>query len=140
MSMNVSLESTFGPLNFKGTNDRGQTIQLSGDKEAVSPMESVLMAIAGCSSIDIELILKKMRQEVEKLEVKVSAERAEDHPKVFTAIKIHYILHGDLKEEKVRQAVELSMEKYCSVSLMIKATVPIEYTFEIRPTRWDEGL
>lgn len=138
--MNVTLESTFGPLNYKGTNERGQSIQLSGDQEAVSPMESVLMAIAGCSSIDIEFILKKMRLEAKKIEVKVSGDRAETPPKVFTAIRIHYILHGDLKEEKVKQAVELSMEKYCSVSIMIKKSVPITYTYEVRPTTWDEGL
>ncbi|MBK6782811.1 MAG: hypothetical protein IPG79_02950 [Saprospiraceae bacterium] len=57
--MKIHLESTFGPLNFKGTNERGQSLQMSGDKESVSPMEAVLMAVAGCSSIDIELILKK---------------------------------------------------------------------------------
>lgn len=138
--MEIKLESTFGPLNFKGTNERGQTLQLSGDQEAVSPMESILMAVAGCSAIDIELILKKMRQNLKKTEVFVDGIRAEEAPKVFTKIKIHFILHGDLKEEKVKQAVELSMEKYCSVTIMLKKTVDIAYSFEIRPVTWDEGM
>lgn len=138
--MHIKLESTHGPLNFKGTNERGQSIQLSGEKAAVSPMESVLMAVAGCSSIDIEMILKKMRQELHKMEVDVKAVRAEEAPKVFTSIHVHYILHGDLKDEKVRQAIELSMEKYCSVSIMLKNSVNITYTYEIRPVRWNEEM
>ncbi|MFZ1705553.1 MAG: OsmC family protein [Saprospiraceae bacterium] len=138
--MIVKLESTFGKLNFKGTNERGQSLQLSGDKESVSPMEAVLMAVAGCSSIDIELILTKMRQDLKKIEVEVNGIRAEETPKVFTKMEIHYILHGDLKKDKVQKAVELSMEKYCSVSLMLKQSVEIAYTFEIRPVTWDESM
>ncbi|MBK8079359.1 MAG: OsmC family protein [Saprospiraceae bacterium] len=131
--MKIHLESTFGPLNFKGTNERGQSLQMSGDKESVSPMEAVLMAVAGCSSIDIELILKKMRQDLHKIEVEVDSLRADEDPKVFTKIKIHYILHGNIKEEKAKQAIDLSMEKYCSVSIMLKKSVEINYDFEIRP-------
>jgi putative redox protein len=114
-------------------------VHLSGEKEAPSPMETVLMAVAGCSSIDVELILKKMRQDLQKVEVTVQATRAEEAPKVFKTIQIHYILYGEIKEEKAKQAIELSMEKYCSVSLMLKATVEITYTFEIRPAGGLEG-
>jgi putative redox protein len=137
--MLIKLESTFGSMNYKGTNERGQSLQLSGHQEAPSPMEAVLMAVAGCSSIDVELILKKMRQDLQKVEVTVQATRAEEAPKVFKTIQIHYILYGDIKEEKAKQAIELSMEKYCSVSLMLKATVDITYTFEIRPAGGLEG-
>ncbi len=137
--MQIKLESTPGSLNYKGTNERGQSVQLSGAKEAPSPMETVLMAVAGCSSIDVELILKKMRQDLQKVEVTVLATRAEEAPKVFKTIQIRYILYGDIKEEKAKQAIELSMEKYCSVSLMLKATVDITYTFEIRPAGEQEG-
>jgi putative redox protein len=137
--MQIKLESTPGSLNYKGTNERGQSVQLSGAKEAPSPMETVLMAVAGCSSIDVELILIKMRQDLQKVEVTVQATRAEEAPKVFKTIQIHYILYGDIKEEKAKQAIELSMEKYCSVSLMLKATVDITYTFEIRPAGEQEG-
>ena len=138
--MLIKLESTFGSMNYKGTNERGQSLQLSGDQEAPSPMEAVLMAVAGCSSIDVELILKKMRQDLHKIEVEVDSLRADEDPKVFTKIKIHYILHGNIKEEKAKQAIELSMEKYCSVSIMLKKSVEINYDFEIRPVTWDESL
>ena len=136
--MKIHLESTFGPLNFKGTNERGQSLQMSGDKESVSPMEAVLMAVAGCSSIDIELILKKMRQDLHKIEVEVDSLRADEDPKVFTKIKIHYILHGNIKEEKAKQAIDLSMEKYCSVSIMLKTSVEIKYSFKIRTKKWND--
>ncbi|MBK6782810.1 MAG: OsmC family protein [Saprospiraceae bacterium] len=81
-----------------------------------------------------------MRQDLHKIEVEVDSLRADEDPKVFTKIKIHYILHGNIKEEKAKQAIELSMEKYCSVSIMLKKSVEINYDFEIRPVTWDESL
>ena len=129
--MNIVLESTHGDLNFKGTNERGQSIQLSGNKESVSPMESVLMAAAACSSIDVEMILKKMRQDVVSIVVKVEGTRAGAIPAVFTKINMHYIITGDVKEEKALKAVEMSMEQYCSVSLMLAKSVDITYSVEV---------
>ncbi|MBK9150907.1 MAG: OsmC family protein [Saprospiraceae bacterium] len=129
--MKVILESTHGELNFKGTNERGQSMQFSGNKEAVSPMESVLMAAAACSSIDVEILLKKMRQDIQHIKVEVEGQRADAVPAVFTKIHMHYILSGNIKEEKARQAVAMSMEKYCSVSIMLAATVQITHSFEV---------
>ncbi|MBK9256319.1 MAG: OsmC family protein [Saprospiraceae bacterium] len=129
--MEVIIQSTHGDLNFKGTNERGQSIQLSGNKEAVSPMEAVLMAAAGCSSIDVELFLKKMRQDIKSILVKVTGERVDAVPAVFSSIHMHYILTGDIKEAKAKQAIEMSIEKYCSVSIMLGATVKISHSFEI---------
>ena len=100
--MKVILESTYGDLNFKGTNERGQIIQFSGNKEAVGPMESVLMAAAACSAIDVETILKKMRQEVKSVKVEIEGIRAEAVPAVFTKIHMHYIINGDIKQEKAK--------------------------------------
>ena len=80
--MKVFVESTHGEMNFKGTNERGQSIQFSGNKEAVSPMESVLMAAAACSSIDVEMILKKMRQELKSVHVEIEGTRADAVPAV----------------------------------------------------------
>ena len=130
--MEVVVQSTYGDLNFKGTNERGQTLQFSGNKESVSPMEAVLMSAAGCSAIDVELFLKKMRQDLHPIEVKVSGTRADAVPAVFTKIHMHYILIGDIKEAKAKQAIELSMEKYCSVSIMLTSSVEITHSFEIR--------
>lgn len=131
--MKIILESTHGDLNFKGTNDRGQSVQFSGNKEASSPMETVLMAAAACSSIDVELILKKMRQDVEGIKVEVKGERREEIvPAIFTAIHLHFILTGEIKEKKAKEAVELSLEKYCSVSLSLDRDIKISHSFEIR--------
>lgn len=131
--MKIKLESTHGERNYKGTNERGQSVQFSGNKEAVSPMENVLMSAAACSSIDIDLILKRMRQDFISLEVDAEAVRAENEtPAVFTKIHLHYIVKGNkLKEEKVRQAIQMSLETYCSVSKMIEKTAEITHSFEI---------
>lgn len=129
--MKVHLISTEGDKNFKGTNDRGQTMSFSGSKEGVSPMEATLMASAACSSIDIELILKKMRQPLIKIEVQASANRAETEPKVFTDIHLHYVIHGDVKEDKVQKAIDMSMNQFCSVSIMLAKAAPITTSYEI---------
>jgi putative redox protein len=130
----VSLQKTYGDVNFKGTNDRSQSIQLSGNKEAVSPMEAVLMSAAACSAVDVEILLKKMRQKLIHIEVKIKGERAESVPAIFTAIHMHYIIIGDIREEKAMKAIQLSMEKYCSVSIMLAKTAKISYTLEVRPS------
>lgn len=138
--MEVILESIHGDLNFRGTNDRGQSLQFSGNKEAVSPMESVLMAAAACSSIDVEMILKKMRQNVTSVKVKVNGTRADAVPAVFTKIHLHFMISGDLKEEKAKKAVQMSMDEYCSVSIMLAKAVEITYTVEVLPDQWDDKM
>ncbi len=129
--MKIFLKSAEGDLNFTGTNERGQSIELSGNKEAVSPMESVLMAAAACSSVDIEMILKKMRQDIKSISVEVEAERADAIPAVFTKIHLHYNVTGNIKPEKVQKSLEMSMEQYCSVSTMLSKVVAITYSFEV---------
>jgi len=138
--MKVILESTYGDLNFKGTNERGQSIQFSGNKEAVGPMESVLMAAAACSAIDVETILKKMRQEVKSVKVEIEGTRAEAVPAVFTKIHMHYIINGDIKQEKAQKAVDMSVEQYCSVSIMLAKSVEITYSAEVRVPEWNENI
>jgi len=138
--MKVFLESTFGELNFRGTNERGQTMQFSGSKEAVSPMESVLMAAAACSSIDVETLLKKMRQDVKSISVEIDSTRADDVPAVFTKMHLHYIINGDVKEDKAQKAVQMSMEQYCSVSLMLAKAVEITHSFEVRLQEWSNDI
>jgi len=138
--MKVILESTYGDLNFKGTNERGQSIQFSGNKEAVGPMESVLMAAAACSAIDVETILKKMRQEVKSVKVEIEGIRAEAVPAVFTKIHMHYIINGDIKQEKAQKAVDMSVDQYCSVSIMLAKSVEITYSAEVRVPEWNENI
>ena len=129
--MKIKLESTHGELNFKGTNDRGQSLQLSGNKESVSPMEAVLMSAAGCSAIDVEIFLKKMRQPFTNIEVEVEGKRVDAVPSVFSDIHLHYKIYGEVKTEKAQKAVEMSMEKYCSVSIMLQKAVNMTHSFEV---------
>ena len=129
--MNITLRSTDNTEHYTATNEKGQAINLSGDGSSPGPMQMVLMAMAGCSSIDIDMILKRMRQPIESIAVNVESKRKEDIPRTFTHVHMHYILKGDLKEKKVKQAIDLSLEKYCSVSLMIRAVAEITSSFEI---------
>lgn len=129
--MEIKLESTHGSLNFKGTNSRGQCLQFSGNKESVSPMESVLMAAAACSSIDVEIFLNKMRQPFDRIAVEVKGNRVDEVPAIFSDIHLHYKIYGDVKLEKAEKAVEMSMEKYCSVSIMLQKGVTMTHSFEV---------
>jgi putative redox protein len=127
----IKLESTDGELNFKGTNERGQSLQLSGNKESVSPMEAVLMSAAACSAIDVEIFLNKMRQPLNHIEVEVNGERVDEVPAIFSHIHLHYKIYGDVKAEKAVKAVEMSMEKYCSVSIMLQKGVNMTHSHEV---------
>lgn len=127
--MKVKLHSTDFST-FEGTNSKNQSITL-GDGAAVGPMESVLLAAAGCSTIDIVMILKKMRQPLEEILVEVDGTRTDEIPRVFTKIHLHYTLTGKLKDQKVKQAIDLSLEKYCSVVIMLSKAVTIESSYEI---------
>lgn len=111
---------------FVGTNSLGmQTYYDSNNGEfeqtAATPMEIVLQAMGACSAIDIVSIIKKKRKIVTDLEVKLEADRKDDYPKIFTNIRVKYILTSpDANENELIRAVELSQEKYCNVSIMLK--------------------
>ena len=106
--------------------------QFGGSKAASTPMELLLMSLAGCTSADVISIIDKMRLNYNKYEVLVSAERAEEHPKVYTKIHIDYYIFGeDIKEESFKRAIELSQEKYCSISAMLNKAVDITYAYHI---------
>lgn len=95
-------------------------------------MESVLLAVGACSSIDVVDILKKSRQDISDCTCELSAERAEDAPRVFTAIHAHYKVKGaKVSEKHLVRAVQLSAEKYCSVMLMLQDKVKITTSYEL---------
>lgn len=103
-----------------------------GRNLAPRPMEMVLLGTGGCTAYDVVVILKKSSQEVTGCEVKLSAERAETDPKVFTRIHMHFVIRGrSLKRNVVEHAVRLSHEKYCSASAMLGKTAEITKDFEI---------
>lgn len=115
---------------FHGSNVKDQTITL-GNGNAVGPMEGVLLSAAGCSTIDIVMILEKMRQPIESIEVQVEGTRQEEIPRIFTHMHLHYTLKGKLKDKKVKEAVDLSIEKYCSVVIMLSKAVEVSTSYEI---------
>lgn len=130
--MKVTLQTQAGLEVFEGKNEQGHTILLGGKGNAVGPMESVLIAAAGCSTIDIIMILEKMKQGVTDVKVEVQGTRREKIPRYFTDIHLHYIITGEVKEKKAEQAVNSSLEKYCSVSLMLEKAVNITSSFEVK--------
>lgn len=104
-----------------------------GRNLGVRPMEMVLIGLGGCTNFDVVSILKKARQPVESCEAFLEAERADEEPKVFTKIHVHFVVKGrGLKEAQVKRAVELSAEKYCSASIMLgRGGVEITHDYEI---------
>ena len=135
--MNISVNWVDGML-MVGKSHSGHSITMDGPPEiggnnlGVRPMEMLLLGVAGCTMIDVVTTLKKMRQDLTKCETKLSAERADEHPKVFTDIHIQFIVKGqDLDPKKVEKAITLSAEKYCSASIMLGKTASITHDFEI---------
>ena len=126
-------------VEFEITPSSGHTITTDGPESSggnnagARPMELVLMGVGGCASYDVVMILKKARQSVTSCVCQLEAERAEQPPRVFTKIHMHFVVSGqDLTESKVARAVELSAEKYCSASIMLsRGGVNIEHSFEI---------
>jgi putative redox protein len=121
---------------FVAMSPSGHAVTLDADRErnsAPGPMEMLLVALGTCTATDVVMILKKKRQELEALEVSVSGERAEEPPRVWTKIEIVYTLRGALNEKAVRDAIELSESKYCSVAAMLGKTAKISFRFEILP-------
>jgi putative redox protein len=103
-----------------------------GNNLAPRPMETVLAGTGGCTAYDVVLILKRGRHDVRGCQVQVSAERAEVDPKVFTRIRMHFVVSGrQLRAAAIERAIALSHERYCSASIMLGKTADISTSFEI---------
>jgi putative redox protein len=125
-------------MSFVGESDSGHSVVMDGAPEAggrnlgVRPMEMLLLGLGGCTAFDVVSILHKSRQQLVDCEVEIEAERAEEIPKVFTKIHVHFIVSGkDLDESKVAKAVALSADKYCSASRMLEKATTITHDFEV---------
>lgn len=119
---------------FVGHASSGHAIVIDGsaDKLGPSPMELVLLGLIGCSAYDVIDILDKKKQAVAGFEVIAHAERAADHPRVYTAIAVEFVVHGRaIKAKAVEDAIRLSMEKYCSVAGMLNKTAHITTSYRI---------
>jgi putative redox protein len=125
-------------MSFIAETGSGHMVAMDGAPEAGGrnlaprPMELLLAGTGGCTAFDIVMILKKGRQEVTGCEVKLSADRASEDPKVFTRINMHFVVSGrGLKPEAVERAVKLSAEKYCSASIMLGKTAEMMHSWEV---------
>lgn len=107
--------------------------EIGGRNLGVRPMEMILMGLGGCTAMDVLSILKKQRQNVTDCLIELDGLRRDEHPRIFTNIHIHFIIkgRGGLKKSLIKRAVDLSAEKYCSVSAMLAQTVNITYDYEI---------
>lgn len=130
--MKITLNRLNDEFLFECKNSAGNIILLDNtrqeDAQGVSPMESVLMAVAGCSGIDIVMILKKQRQIITSFKAEVEGERVEvEEAKPFKSIRVVFFLEGEIDTKKALKAVQLSFEKYCSVSKTLEPNVTVTY-------------
>lgn len=140
--MKITLNRINDNYLFECANENGQKILLNNVREdqnnGVSPMESVLMAVAGCSSIDIIHILKKQKQEITHFSADVEGDRVEvGDVKPFKSIKVKVMLEGEIEVSKAKRAAELSFEKYCSVAEMLKNSVEIGHEVYVNGKKVD---
>lgn len=126
-------------MSFVGESGSGHSVVMDGPPEfggrnlGVRPMEMLLLGMGGCASFDVVSMLKKGKQDLVDCEVDITAQRAESEPKVFTKIHLHFVISGnELSESRIKRAVELSAEKYCSASIMLGKTAEITHDYEIR--------
>lgn len=138
MSTEVSAQVMFQEgMRFLGSASSGTTVQLdapasAGGGTGLTPMELLLISLAGCSAMDVIAILRKKRQPAEHLDVRVHGWRREEHSSVFTAIWLEYIVHGDdVDQEAVARAIELSKDRYCPVWAMLGQSVQITSSFRV---------
>lgn len=125
-------------MSFIAETGSGHLVAMDGSPEAGGnnlaprPMELLLAGAGGCTSFDVILILRKSRQAIKDCTVAIEAERADEDPKVFTRINMHFTVTGtNLKAEVVERAIKLSAEKYCSASIMLGKTAAITHSWEI---------
>ncbi len=131
-------------LSLVGKADSGHWVSMDaaqkfgGEDAGARPLELFLLGLGGCTSMDIISILKKKRVHLEFYECYLEAERVEEHPRVFSRVKIKLIFYGDaIPKQAVERAIELSHTKYCSASAMVEKTAEIEIDYQIKKKRTD---
>lgn len=125
MAVRKSTVEMVTPETFRATGYSGSVVSMhvpakGGTPQAPSPMELVVLGVAGCTMVDVVDILGKQRDKVEAFRIEVESERAKQPPAVLTRVHLKYVIRGDVKESHLKRAIQLSQEKYCSVSIMLK--------------------
>jgi putative redox protein len=126
-------------MSLVGKSDSNHWVSMDAAREAggedggARPLELLLLGLGGCTSMDVLSILEKKRIQLDDYECQLEAERAEEHPKVFTRIRIRFVFYGDaIPAEAVERAIQLSEEKYCSAVAMLSKAAPITVEYEIK--------
>jgi len=134
MNVKVDLQEN---LKFNAQGESGHNMPMDasesagGDDSAPKPLEMMLAGLGGCTGIDVVLILRKMKAEIEDFNIDIEAERAEEHPKKYEKIHLKYYIKGkNLDERKVEKAIDLSENKYCSASASLNAEITSSYEIE----------
>jgi len=108
--------------------------QVGGEDSAARPVEVMLCSLGGCTGMDVISILRKMKTEPEAFQIEIETERDSDYPKVFRAIHLSYIVKGDVPEENLKKAIDLSLEKYCPIANTLSGVTKITYSYRIEPS------
>ena len=135
--MNIQLERVDDAFRLCASNDRGDelftdgSLKIGGTEQGWRPMEILLVSLAACSAIDIISVLKKQRQKIEDFKIDVSGTRKEGIPSPYETISVHYTISGEVKENKMQKAIELTKGKYCSVYFSLHPDIEVDYTFSL---------
>ena len=134
----IELNRVSDDFHLEAVNENGNILHIDaspdigGKNKGMRPMQLLLAAMGGCSSIDIISILRKQKQSLKDIKITVTGEREKDAvPSLYTQVHAHFKLYGFLDRDKVQKAVSLSVEKYCSVAKTLEATAKVTYSFEI---------
>ena len=138
----AKLEKQEADFHFRAFNTAGQFVDIDdatayedGKGNGVGPMQLLVMAIGGCSSVDVVSILKKGRQQIDSMTVEVDGFKPDGiSPSVYESIEVHFILEGELDPARVKRAIELGLGKYCSVSKMLEKSAVISYRYTVNGT------
>jgi len=134
--MEIFLKQIQG-ISFAAKGDSNHWVVIDGNKRyggseaGTSPMELMLIGLASCTGADVVSILSKRRVKLQDFAMRVRADRAEEHPKVFTKIHIEYYFYGEVKQNDVEMAIDLSQQKYCSAVAMLKKTAEVTHNYYI---------
>jgi putative redox protein len=136
--MKVSVKRTNDNYRMEATNESGNLIvmdaskNIGGEENGFRPTQLLLAAVGGCTAIDVIMILKKQRQEIESFEVEVDGEKEKvEEYSLFRDIVLHYKLKGKIDRDKAERAIQLSLDKYCSVSKTLEATAKITFRLSL---------
>lgn len=137
--MEINLIRKSGKFNFEASNENGMTVELDakpaigGEGKGFRPMETLLVGLGGCSGIDVVNVLTKQKEPLEDVKIQIKATRKdEEMPPIFDVIDIHFELFGALNPAKVERALQMTFDKYCSVSNILGRSATINFTYSIK--------